>query len=260
MAKAMSASKLKQVALELQQGGRGKFLPIAPAHRDGLILWILKAQAIKPPASKPAAGAPTELRQLASQGSTLRTLPKAKESYSQQGHACATCASSQAEVSESSELLKHFKEARRHRVQAAQRGLSGHDVVLPVKQLSQRLRERLPRIGSLPPRRLLQLTVQPPPMERLEEAVGTLAELGALTTKRDETARITVLGRMAISLPLDLRLCRLILFGVLFGCAADAVVMATALSGQDPFTMPMSIVIKDLHRTCYYLPTQDDLD
>lgn len=116
---------------------------------------------------------------------------------------------------------------------------------LNVKQLSQRLRERLPRIGSLPPRRLLQLTVQPPPMERLEEAVGTLAELGALTTKRDETARITVLGRMAISLPLDLRLCRLILFGVLFGCAADAVVMATALSGQDPFTMPMSIVIKD---------------
>ena len=116
---------------------------------------------------------------------------------------------------------------------------------LNVKQLSQRLRERLPRIGSLPPRRLLQLTVQPPPMDRLEEAVGTLAELGALTTKRDETARITVLGRMAISLPLDLRLCRLILFGVLFGCAADAVVMATALGGQDPFTMPMSIVIKD---------------
>eukprot|EP00913_Durusdinium_trenchii_P011813 g11095.t1 len=119
-----------------------------------------------------------------------------------------------------------------------------------VKQLSQRLRERLPRIGALPPRRLLQLTVQPPPMERLEDAVRTLAELGALTTKRDragqsrdwhgalpespeppqdETARITVLGRMAIALPLDLRLCRLILFGVLFGCAADAVVMATAL-------------------------------
>ncbi|CAJ1328822.1 unnamed protein product [Effrenium voratum] len=116
---------------------------------------------------------------------------------------------------------------------------------LNVKQLSQRLRERLPRIGSLPPRRLLQLTVQPPPMDRLEEAVCTLAELGALTTRRDETARITVLGRMAIALPLDLRLCRLILFGVLFGCAADAVVMATALGGQDPFTMPMSIVIKD---------------
>eukprot|EP00931_Biecheleriopsis_adriatica_P024385 TRINITY_DN1520_c1_g1_i2.p1 TRINITY_DN1520_c1_g1~~TRINITY_DN1520_c1_g1_i2.p1 ORF type:complete len:3371 (-),score=1236.43 TRINITY_DN1520_c1_g1_i2:41-9523(-) len=116
---------------------------------------------------------------------------------------------------------------------------------LNVKQLSQRIRERMPRVGALPPRRLLQLTVQPPPMERLEEAVCTLAELGALTTRSDETACITVLGRMAIALPLDLRLCRLVLFGVLFGCAADAVVMAAALSGQDPFTLPISMVIKD---------------
>lgn len=44
----------------------------------------------------------------------------------------------------------------------------------------------------------------------------------------------------------DLRLCRLILFGVLFGCGADAVVMATALSGQDPFSTPTSIVLKEL--------------
>ena len=36
----------------------------------------------------------------------------------------------------------------------------------------------------------------------------------------------------------DVRLCRLILFGVLFGCGLDALVMATALSGQDPFETP----------------------
>eukprot|EP00439_Symbiodinium_sp_Y106_P070764 s14_g12.t1 len=114
-----------------------------------------------------------------------------------------------------------------------------------VKQLSHRFSELLPRLGALPARRLLQLTVQPPPSDRLEDAVCTLVELGALTSRRDEQARITILGRMAIVLPLDLRLCRLVLFGALFGCAADAVVMAAALSGQDPFSSPMHMVIKD---------------
>jgi len=116
---------------------------------------------------------------------------------------------------------------------------------LNVKQLSHRFSELLPRLGALPARRLLQLTVQPPPSDRLEDAVCTLVELGALTSRRDEQARITILGRMAIVLPLDLRLCRLVLFGALFGCAADAVVMAAALSGQDPFSSPMHMVIKD---------------
>eukprot|EP00929_Paragymnodinium_shiwhaense_P006097 TRINITY_DN10892_c0_g1_i2.p1 TRINITY_DN10892_c0_g1~~TRINITY_DN10892_c0_g1_i2.p1 ORF type:complete len:3538 (+),score=1283.55 TRINITY_DN10892_c0_g1_i2:605-10615(+) len=119
---------------------------------------------------------------------------------------------------------------------------------LNVKQLSQRLRERLPRIGALPPRRLLQLTVQPPPAENIEEAVGTLWELGALTSRSDETAQITILGRLAIALPLELRLCRLVLLGVLLGCPADAVVMAAALSSQDPFSMPLQMVIKDHYK------------
>ena len=54
-----------------------------------------------------------------------------------------------------------------------------------------------------------------------------------------------VLGQMAITLPLELRLCRLVAFGVLFGCAADAVVMAAALSAQDPFTLPTAMVTAD---------------
>ncbi|CAK0848611.1 unnamed protein product, partial [Prorocentrum cordatum] len=47
---------------------------------------------------------------------------------------------------------------------------------LHVKQLSHRLRERMPRIGALPPRRLLEMTVQPPPSENIEEAVQILWE------------------------------------------------------------------------------------
>ena len=126
---AMSASKLKLLVLELQQGGRGKFLPIVPAHRDGLILWILKAQAIKPPASKPAAGFPTELEKSTDQGISSGRLLHGASLW--KGDADGLPGHKVRPQTPESLVLESFKEARRHRVQAAQRGLSGHDVVLP---------------------------------------------------------------------------------------------------------------------------------
>ena len=115
---------------------------------------------------------------------------------------------------------------------------------LNVKQLSHKIREKMPRIGLLPPRKLLQLTVQPPDTARLEIAIQNLADVGAITSVSD-FADITLLGQLAIQLPLDLRQVRLIFFGALFGCVADCVVMACALAAQDPFTMPIQFVMKD---------------
>ena len=48
-------------------------------------------------------------------------------------------------------------------------------------------------------------------------------------TDEDELAPETLLGVIAMRLPLDLQYCRLVLFGVLFGCPCDAVVMAAAM-------------------------------
>jgi len=115
---------------------------------------------------------------------------------------------------------------------------------LNVKQLSHKLREKMPRVGALPPRQMLQYTVQPPPNDRLEDAIKNLADLGALTSV-DDTASITLLGHLATFLPLELRLCRLILFGTFFNCIVDTVVMACCLAAQDPFTLPSTMVIKD---------------
>ncbi|CAD7975928.1 unnamed protein product, partial [Amoebophrya sp. A25] len=115
---------------------------------------------------------------------------------------------------------------------------------LQVKQLSTRVREKMPRIGALPPRGLLHLTVQPPPTDRLESAVQNLADAGALTGTSDY-ADITLLGQLAIQLPLDLRQVRLIFFGACFGCLADCVVMACAMAANDPFTLPSSFIIRD---------------
>ena len=58
-------------------------------------------------------------------------------------------------------------------------------------------------------------------------------------------ARVTLLGSIARVLPSDLRLCRLVLYGVLFSCPCDAIVIAAALQSVDPFSMPTKKIIKD---------------
>ena len=54
----------------------------------------------------------------------------------------------------------------------------------------------------------------------------------------ESTAEITALGSAALCLPFDLRICKLVLFGALCGCAVDAIVMAAGASLQDPFAQP----------------------
>jgi len=120
---------------------------------------------------------------------------------------------------------------------------------LKVKQLSQHIRERLPRIGALPARLLLQQMMHPPPVGQLDDAIASLANLGAITTETDDTAQITILGQMVVALPLDIRLCRLVLFGVLFGCTADVVAMAAGLVCPDPFALPAGSAARD-HASC----------
>lgn len=55
---------------------------------------------------------------------------------------------------------------------------------------------------------------------------------------------MTLLGRMMIELPLDIRLTRVVFYGTLLGCPCDAVVLAAAMACKDPFTSPTQKVIK----------------
>lgn len=57
-----AARKLKCVADGLALGRAS--LPIRPAHRDGLVTWILKVQAVAPAEAKVAAGLVSELERL----------------------------------------------------------------------------------------------------------------------------------------------------------------------------------------------------
>ena len=57
-----------------------------------------------------------------------------------------------------------------------------------------------------------------------------------------------MLGNLCLSLPVDLHLCRLVMFGILLNKPCDAILMAASLQSQDPFTQPSYKILKDQDR------------
>nr|PIL97519.1 helicase associated domain (ha2) protein [Toxoplasma gondii COUG] len=99
------------------------------------------------------------------------------------------------------------------------------------------------RERKLTPCQLLRLTVQPPDVSALDSARHLLNRLGALTSD-SEDAEITNLGHLMMQLPIDTHLTKLLMVGIIAGCTSDALVLATVLASQDPFTMPSGLLIK----------------
>ncbi|CAE8718243.1 unnamed protein product, partial [Polarella glacialis] len=94
------------------------------------------------------------------------------------------------------------------------------------------------------PKELLMLTAQPPEMANIESSIEVLEQLGALTDGTEE-AQLTVLGYLMMSVPLDVQLCRIVIFGAVLGLPCEGIVCAAAASVQDPFTLPSHLIMKD---------------
>ncbi len=81
--------------------------------------------------------------------------------------------------------------------------------------------------------------LDPPDRRNIADGVNLLHELGALDpTEPDPAKRLTPLGRRLAQLPVDPRLARMVLEGERNGCATEVVVIAAALSIQDPRERP----------------------
>eukprot|EP00927_Polykrikos_kofoidii_P065848 TRINITY_DN61566_c0_g1_i1.p1 TRINITY_DN61566_c0_g1~~TRINITY_DN61566_c0_g1_i1.p1 ORF type:complete len:1315 (+),score=219.40 TRINITY_DN61566_c0_g1_i1:151-4095(+) len=91
---------------------------------------------------------------------------------------------------------------------------------------------------------LLQETMQPPAQELVTAAISELAAVGCID-RPAEDALITPLGYLAKDLPCELRLCRLLYFGLICGCEADAIAIVAGLTAADPFSTPSLLVLKD---------------
>ncbi|WP_433532432.1 ATP-dependent RNA helicase HrpA [Micromonospora sp. CA-263727] len=81
--------------------------------------------------------------------------------------------------------------------------------------------------------------IDPPDRRNITDGVNLLHELGALDpAESDPARRLTPLGRRLAQLPVDPRLARMVLEGERNGCATEVVVIAAALSIQDPRERP----------------------
>ncbi|MGL3805926.1 ATP-dependent RNA helicase HrpA [Paeniglutamicibacter sp. R2-26] len=78
--------------------------------------------------------------------------------------------------------------------------------------------------------------VQPPDSKSIADGVALLRELGALNTGTDAT--VTKVGTQLAQLPVDVRLGRMIVESGTRGCAKEVMVLAAALSIQDPRERP----------------------
>jgi ATP-dependent helicase HrpA len=81
--------------------------------------------------------------------------------------------------------------------------------------------------------------LDPPDRRAVRDGVALLDELGALRTgDQPGRVRLTELGRRLARLPLDPRLARMVLAAGPLGCVRDVVVVAAALTIQDPRERP----------------------
>ncbi|TCB95942.1 ATP-dependent RNA helicase HrpA [Micromonospora zingiberis] len=81
--------------------------------------------------------------------------------------------------------------------------------------------------------------IDPPDRRNIADGVNLLHELGALDpSEADPARRLTQLGRRLAQLPVDPRLARMVLEGERNGCATEVMVIAAALSIQDPRERP----------------------
>ena len=81
--------------------------------------------------------------------------------------------------------------------------------------------------------------IDPPDRRNVTDGVNLLHELGALDpAEADPAKRLTPLGRRLAQLPVDPRLARMVVEGERNGCATEVMVIAAALSIQDPRERP----------------------
>ncbi|GBG82962.1 hypothetical protein CBR_g36488 [Chara braunii] len=89
-------------------------------------------------------------------------------------------------------------------------------------------------LGSIA--KFLSRAMQPPEALAVKNAIELLVTIGAL----DSAEELTSLGRHLAALPVDPRIGKLLLMGVIFSCLSPVLTIAAGLAYKDPFVLPMT--------------------
>ncbi|WWD16188.1 hypothetical protein CI109_100613 [Kwoniella shandongensis] len=84
----------------------------------------------------------------------------------------------------------------------------------------------------------LSKAIDPPKMDAINAAWQTLQDLGAVEGE-DHKSRLTALGRHMSTIPVDLRLAKMLVLGTIFKCLDPILTIAALLSSKPLFTSPM---------------------
>ena len=77
--------------------------------------------------------------------------------------------------------------------------------------------------------------LEPPEEDSIKSAIKTLRQIGAL----DDKENLTSLGEHLASLPVDVRVGKMLLYGAVLGCLGPVLTIAAVLGGRSPFVAPL---------------------
>ncbi|MFU9138111.1 ATP-dependent RNA helicase HrpA [Erwinia tasmaniensis] len=81
--------------------------------------------------------------------------------------------------------------------------------------------------------------VEAPDKRNIQDGVKLLEELGAITQNENQHYKLTPSGRSLAQLPVDPRLAKMVLEAQRYGCTREVMIIASALSIQDPRERPV---------------------
>ena len=77
--------------------------------------------------------------------------------------------------------------------------------------------------------------LEPPESDSVASAIKTLKQIGALNEKEN----LTALGQHLATLPVDVRVGKMLLYGAVLGCLSPVLTIAAVLGGRAPFVAPL---------------------
>ncbi|KAK5643786.1 hypothetical protein RI129_007631 [Pyrocoelia pectoralis] len=104
---------------------------------------------------------------------------------------------------------------------------------IPLEQLLLHIKI-LPNFSNRSLHEVLDSTIEPPVKENIDSAIVRLQDVGAF----DKDNNLTPLGQHLATLPVDVRIGKLMLYGAIFSCVDAALTMAAFLSFKNPFISP----------------------
>ncbi|RUP47114.1 hypothetical protein BC936DRAFT_146116 [Jimgerdemannia flammicorona] len=104
---------------------------------------------------------------------------------------------------------------------------------IPLEQLALSVKA----MGEKDVQRFLQKAINPPSTGALKTALQTLVDVGAIHD--GSSSKLTALGKHMATIPADLRISKMLLFGAIFRCLDPILSVAAIMSVKSPFVSPM---------------------